>query len=234
MPITAAISAGVGAAGAIGSSMISSNAADKASQQQAAQAQAALQQQNALFQQGVGLVQPFIDYGKGAGNTLSNLLTPGPNQTAALSQLPGFQFAQDWGQKAVQNIGTTQGLGGNTLAAGAGFATGQAQQSFGSLANLLLGLTGQGAGAASSAFGNATQTGANMANTFTGLGNAQAAGTLGSANALAGGLTGAAGSASNALLLSKLFGGQGGVGAGFPAATGPGIYSGGSSLGFGG
>lgn len=232
MPFTAAISAGIGAAGSIAGSAIQASAASKAAQQQAQLGQSALAQQNALFQQGFGLVKPFADYGlqlgQTAGNTLQGLLTPGPNQTAILSQLPGFQFAQDWGNKAVMNNASTLGFGGNTLTAASNFATGQAQQSFGQLAGLLQNLTqtglSTGAGAAASAFGNATQTGANMANTYTGIGNALASGTLGSANAIAGGLSGAAGSASNALLLSKLFGGN----ALNPAANSniPGIYSG--------
>lgn len=225
MSFVAVAIAGSAAAG-LGGAYLTSQAASKASQQQQATGQEALQEQQSLFNQGQGLVQPFINEGAAAGNTLQGLLTPGANQTSILSQLPGFQFAQDWGQKAVQNIGTTTGLGGNTLAAGANFATGQAQQSFGSLAQLLQGLTTTGANAAGSAFGNATQTGANLGNTLTGIGNAQAAGTLGSANALAGGLTSAGTSGVNALLLSKLFGTSNanapGTGAG---AGGPGIYS---------
>lgn len=225
MSFVAVAIAGSAAAG-LGGAYLTSQAASKASQQQQATGQEALQEQQSLFNQGQGLVQPFINEGAAAGNTLQGLLTPGANQTSILSQLPGFQFAQDWGQKAVQNIGTTTGLGGNTLAAGANFATGQAQQSFGSLAQLLQGLTTTGANAAGSAFGNATQTGANLGNTLTGIGNAQAAGTLGSANALAGGLTSAGTSGVNALLLSKLFGTSNanapGIGAG---AGGPGIYS---------
>ncbi|HLH92067.1 MAG TPA: hypothetical protein VKX28_26845 [Xanthobacteraceae bacterium] len=223
MSFVAVAIAGSAAAG-LGGAYLTSQAAKNASNAQVQQGEAALAQQNALFQQGVGMVQPYIDRGNTAGATLSSLLTPGPNQTATLSQIPGFTFAQDWGQKAVQNIGTVNGLGGNTLTAGANFATGQAQQGFGTLAQLLLGLTQTGGNAASSAFGNATQTGANMASTLTGIGNAQAAGTLGSANALAGGLTNAGNAGLNGLLLSKLLPGGN-------ANPNPGIYSGGAGEG---
>lgn len=213
-----AVAIGGSAVAGIGGALISSNAAKNASSQQAAMGQQALGQQNALFQQGVGMVQPFIDKGNAAGTTLQSLLTPGPNQTATLSQIPGFQFAQDWGQKAIANQATTTGMGGNQLKAGADYATGAAQQGFGTLAQLLLGLTNTGAGAAGSAFGNATQTGANMGSTITGIGNAQAAGTLGSANALAGGLQGVGNTGINSLLLNKLLAPGG-------AAANPGIYS---------
>lgn len=209
MPITAAIGAGIGAAGSIGSSLISSNASKNASNAQAATANAALNNTNALFQKGLDLVQPFVDYGKSAGSTLLSLLTPGPNQTNVLSQLPGFQFAQDWGQKAITNLGSTLGFGGNTLKAGADYATGVAQQGFGTIVNALQALTNTGSSAAGSAFGNATQTGANTAATYGTLGNAQASGILGSANALSGGLTGGANSITNAMVLNRLFNGSG-------------------------
>lgn len=251
MPVGGLIAGGLGLAGSVGSALIGSNAASNASAQQVQLGQQSLAQQNALFQQGVGLTQPFINAGQ-AGisqlqgalsgapgttlGTLQSLLTPGPNQTATLSQLPGFQFAQDWGQKAVANLGSTLGFGGNTLKAGADYATGAAQQGFSGLVGNLLSLfgsqtgalqnlVGTGANAASSAFGNATQTGANIGGTLTGIGNAQASGILGSANALSGGLTGGANSVSNALLFSKLLGGGAGGGSG-ASAGGGGIYSG--------
>ena len=198
----------------LGGAYMQSQAAKTASNQQVQLGQQALGQQNALFQQGLGLNQPFINMGQSAGSTLQGLLTPGPNQTNILSQLPGFQFAQDWGQKATQNLGTTTGLGGNVLKAGADYATGVAQQGFGTYAGLLQQLTNTGASSAQSAFGNATQTGTSMANTATGIGNSMAAGTLGSANALAGGLTGAGNAGITGLLLSKLTQGNTGGAAG--------------------
>lgn len=212
MPMAAIIAGGVGAAGSIGSALIGSNAASTAAAQQAAS------QQNALNSI-TSILKPIINQGSGIVNgvtpTLNSLLTPGPNQTAALSQLPGFQFAQDWGQKAVQNIGTTTGLGGNTLAAGANFATGEAQQAFGGLVSQLQQYLQTGAGLETGAAGplaSGSQT------ALTGIGNAQASGALGSANAITGGITGGTNAVSNALLtnalFSKLGGGAGGSGAG--------------------
>ena len=207
------IAGGLGAAGAVGSALIQSNAASKASAAQVALGQQALtmQQQN---------LQPFLTNAQGAGNVLNSLLTPGPNQTKTLSQIPGFQFAQDWGQQAVKNQATSTGLGGNALTAGASYATGLAQQNFGNLINPLLSLYqtgGSAAGALTSA-----ETG-----TLTGIGNAQAAGTLGSANALAAGLTGATGSLSNAFLLNSMLSRIGAPGGNSPGGTG--IYSAGAN-----
>lgn len=220
MPIGAAI----GAAGSIGAAGLGYLGSQQASKAQALQAQNALNTQTNMFQTGLNATQPFVQAGQSVLPTLQKLLTPGANQTDTLNQLPGFQFAQDWGQKAVQNLGTTLGLGGNTLSAGAQFATGTAQQGFGSLVNMLQSFANTGASAASSIFGNATQTGANMANTFTGLGNANAAGALGGANALSGGLQGATNALSLPYLLSAFKnGGQSGT----PNA---GIYSNNSSF----
>jgi hypothetical protein len=177
-----------------------------ASSQQVAAQQAALSQQQGFFNTAEGALKPYYSSGPQYGNLLSSLLTPGPNQTATLSQLPGFQFAQDWGQKAVQNIGTTTGLGGNTLTAGANFATGEAQQGFGSLVNPILQMYGLGASAAGALSGAAQNFSGQASSTLTGIGNSQAAGTLGATNALTGGLTGASNSYFNSLLFNKFFG----------------------------
>lgn len=256
------VAAGISAVGALGGATLGYFGSKSASDAQVQQQQAALAQQNKMFGVLQGAVQPLIDTGKGvlssgqgivdtglgysrgAASTLSSLLTPGANMTETLSKIPGFQFAQDWGQKAVTNLGTTMGLGGNTLKAGADYATGKAQEGFGGIVNSLLGLLGGGnsyAGVGANvlgAGGNIMSSGVNAlaggatnfsgqaSNTYGNIGNAQASGDLGGANALSGGLTAAANSASSALLLSKLLKGgslgAGGVGIGSNA----GIYSG--------
>lgn len=207
------LAAGISAVGSIGSSLIGANAASTASNQQV-QAQ---QQVLAMLQKTIG---PILSQGTGIANSalgpLVKLLTPGPNQTAALSQLPGFQFTQDWGQKAVQNLGTTLGLGGNTLAAGANYATGLAQQGFGSLVGGLQNLLNSGLTTetnAASALAGGSQS------ALSSIGNAQAAGTLGTANALSSGI----GGVGNAALLYGL-GGKLGIG-----GSGGSIYGGASS-----
>jgi hypothetical protein len=197
MPFAAAISA----AGAIGSSLIGASASNTAANKQID----AQKQVLAMLQSTIG---PILDTGKGitasALGPLTALLTPGPNQTKALSQLPGFQFAQDWGQKAVQNMGTTMGLGGNTLAAGAQYATGLAQQGFGSLVGMLQNLLNSGLTTETNA-ASALSGGSQSA--ISSIGNAGAAGTLGSANALSSGLGGLGNAAMLYGLGQKLQGG---------------------------
>lgn len=242
---------GAGALGA-GASIWGAN---KAASAQTSAANAGISAQTSMFNQGLGtlqsllksgigsatdIAQPFISGGKGAMDTLTSLLTPGENMTDVLSKIPGFQFAQDWGQKGVSAQATTRGLGGNAIAAGGQYATGLAQQGFGGLISGLQGLLGTGAGvagnlssgilSASAGAGNnilsgSNTAGGNIANLTAGIGNAQAGGAIGTANAI-GGL---GNSAVNATLLSKLLGNSGGSlgagGLGLPtgAATG-GLY----------
>jgi hypothetical protein len=149
---------------------------------------------------------------------LQSLLTPGPSQTATLSQLPGFQFQSQYGTMATTNALAARGLGGSTgpLAMGiSNYNQGLAGTSFSSLVNALQAYGNMGTSAAGSLASAAGTAGSNVGNltantnntigtTETNLGNASAAGILGSANALSSGLTGAASSTTNALLLSKL------------------------------
>jgi hypothetical protein len=243
MPTTAAISAGVGALGSVGSALIGSNASQNASSQQVAAQMAALAQQKALFQQGLGVqsgyvgqasnaLNPFISAGQGAAGTLSSLLTPG-SSASTLSQMPGFNFQSQYGTMAATNaLAAKTGPSAGPLAAAISqFNNGLAGTQYFNTVGALQNLTNTGAGAGNalaSVFGNAgnaalgagVNEGTVQGNTFGAIGNAQASGTLGSANALAGGLTGATGSASNALLLSQLFGnGNGGGGGGIYSAN---------------
>lgn len=131
-----------------------------------------------IINRGTGIIDP-------TAKTLSALLTPGANMSAMLAQMPGFQFAQDWGQKAVQNLGTTTGLGGNTLKAGADYATGVAQQGYGNIVQQLQAMLAGGTNVLNSGIGLT-----NSGNALSGIGGnliGTGFGTAsGSANALAG------------------------------------------------
>lgn len=224
MPTAAIISGVAGVGGSIGSALIGSNAANKASQAQIGFGQQALSSLK-------DYLSPLLNAGRSITDSalgpLTKLLTPGADQAATLSQLPGFQFAQDWGQKAVQNIGSTLGFGGNTLAAGAKFATGTAQQGFGSLVGMLQNFLQSGLGAQASA---GTALGSGTAGILGGMGNAAASGILGSANAISGGITGGTNALSNTALfnaigsnpalLAALRGGGGIYGGAAPAVSG--------------
>ena len=236
MPFTALIAGGIGAAGAVGSSLIQSNASQNAASQQASAQQQALQQQQTLFNRGLGqqstyfgkasnALQPYASAGQGVLPTLQGFLTPGPNQNALLAQTPGFGFASQYGTMAATNaLSAKSGASAGPLAAAVSqYNNGLAQNTWQTTVNALQNYGNMGAGAAgqlaniagqqgAADVGAGIQAGNSQAQTFGNIGNAQAAGTLGSANALASGLTGSAGSASNALLYNQLFGNGGGGG----------------------
>lgn len=184
MAMAAGISA-IGGAISGGLGFLGSKAAAKAQTDASKQAQETTMR---MFQQAQAQVAPYAQAGQSVLPTLQKLLTPGPGQTETLSQMPGFQFAQDWGQRAIMNQAARLGYGGNVLAEGAKFSTGLAQQGFGQLAGLLQNFANMGSSAAGTLGGQATTAGTNLANLQVGAGQAQAAGTMGGMNALAGGI----------------------------------------------
>lgn len=208
--------------------------------------------QKQAFGTAQGALNPFIQSGTSVLPTLQSLLTPGPSQTATLSQLPGFQFQSQYGTMATENALAARGLGGSSgpLAMGiSNYNEGLAGTSFSSLVNALqaygnMGTTAAGglasaAGTAGSNVGNLTASTNSTIGTLTSnqdntigttesnLGNAQASGILGVGNALSSGLTGAGNAQANSLLLSKFLANQ----QGNPTTGGDpnGVYGGSSS-----
>ena len=110
------------------------------------------------------------------------------SRQAALEATPGYQFARTQGIQAAERSIGTRGLTG-ALAKGIGrFVTGLADQTYGANVDRLRAATEIGANAASGGGQIGATVGSNVANTITGAGAAQAAGTVGSANAIASGL----------------------------------------------
>lgn len=202
-PISGSILA-VGGLGA-GASLLGSKASSDA-------ANRGIDLQRDMFNIGRAGQQPFIDAGTNMLPLLTKLLTPGASQTDTLAQLPGFQFASEWGNRGVQANANIRGRGGNMLAEGAKFATGLAQQNFFPLVEQIQRMAGMGAQAAGGVSNAATQTGAGMAQGARAAGDATAAGIMGAGNSI----SNAVGGYGNMMLLDKLMGGKlfGGSGTG--------------------
>ena len=226
MSFVAAAIVGAGVVGA-GASIYGAN---KAADAQTNAANQATQAQLGMFNTAKDQLQPFIDTGKNtlpqltAWNDSSNpnspisqllkLVTPGPDQNAALAQTPGYQFSLQQGQKAVTSGLAARGLagpGGALAKGGANFAEGLAGNTWQSVVNALLGtyqgggnalqnIANTGAGSAGTLTGAATQTGGQIGSNMIGAGNAQAGAAIGTANAIGSG----ANSVSSATLLSQL------------------------------
>jgi hypothetical protein len=177
----------LGAGASVFGGLMQSNAANKG---------IAAEQQ--MFGQAQGALSPYYNAGASALPQLQALLGAGgpgsPGATDALSNTPGFQWLNKMTQMGVSNQGTTTGLGGNTLLAGANAGNQLALSSaWQPTVNALQGLVGMGSGAAGSLAGAATQTGGQIAGSQMNVGNAQA-----------GGITGAAGQFGNALTTNAL------------------------------
>lgn len=181
-----------------GTSMISGNKQASAARSAAdAQTRAAAQAdatQREFFNTTKEALNPYIQGGYGAYNTLNDLLGVGGagKMQATLENLPGYQFTLNQGLKSIQNSAAAKGLGtsGSALKGAATYATGLANQGWGSYADRLQNSANTGAGAASALGGYSTAAGTQIGQNQIGAGNAQAAGQIGAANAQAQGLGG--------------------------------------------
>src|ERR1700761_7582261 len=160
--IAAAIggSALIGAGASIFGANEQSNAVTQAAQLQASAATNAQNLEQGFFNTSQKALQPFIDSGSSVLPTLTGLLTGngqgGAGIQSILNNLPGFQFGQQYGQKAITNQATSRGLSGNALTAGADYATGSANSAYSGIVQALLqqaGLGGSAAGALAGAAG---------------------------------------------------------------------------------
>jgi hypothetical protein len=215
VPVSAAIIGGVGAVGSIGSAVIGSNAATSAADIQAESAKEAQQTQLQMFNTAQAAEAPYNTVGQGATNTLAGLYgingsgagtgTPTAQSLNAFTQSPDYQFALQQGTQAMQRSAAAGGtlISGGQLKAGQEFGQGLASQQYGNYYNRLLSLSQLGQSAASGISNAALTTGQNVGNSLEAAGQATASGTVGSANAIAGGLNGVTGSLSTAALLSN-------------------------------
>ena len=152
---------------------------------------------------------------------------------AQAQQTPGYQFTQQQGSKGIlEGAGATGGaISGGTLKSldqynqnlattnysnifnqalstyGANLSTYQAQQAAKQQQYAqLMGTAGLGQGAAASEAGIGASTGNTMAQLMASIGSSQAAGTVGSANAITSGLTSGVNNATQTYLLNQLLG----------------------------
>jgi hypothetical protein len=222
------ISAGVGA-------YASGQAADK----QAAAANNALNFQKQTFdtnqtnmKAAQGTLQPYMDVGKGATYTLGQLTGGNGNQPdySSFYKDPSYNFAQQQGELGIERGANARGLNlsGGTLKDLATFNSGLASQQYGNYFNRLMGLSQIGQNAtntnANLVTGNAsnnTTSAGQIGNSMQGVGQAQASGIVGGANAITGGLNSGV---SNALLAGYL--GKNASGYGNPSYGGGSAFSG--------
>ena len=169
----AAITAGVGLVGGIGSSLISSNAASNAADKANAAQRQALEQSRADL-------EPWRTAGQTALPQVQNALGMNGQEgyDAAMSAFhtsPGYQFQLDQGLRAVDAGAAAQGFGrsGAVLKAEQAFGSGLADQSFKDYYNRLFDLSKLGETAASGQATASQNTGTGIAQTDLSEGSAQ-------------------------------------------------------------
>lgn len=214
-----------GAALGAGASILGSSKAANAQKDSAASATAAQRQMFDITQQNL---QPYNQTGQNAlqkANALAGTFNFDPTM-AQISQTPGFQFENYFGQKAVNNAAAAKGLAnsGAALKGAANYATGlagtnwqnyfnAAQQQYQTNLGGLQNIANLGENAAAGVGNAATQTGGQIGNNIIGAGNAQAA----AYNTAAGGVNNAIGTGVGGYLTNNLI--QGMYGPGTSAST---------------
>lgn len=200
--------------------VVSSNAASKAAKAQTNAANQANATQQGMYDQTRADLSPYMDVGVPAASRLADLMGTSGNVGAtgygSLTQPfnadtfkqyldPAYQWQLEQGQMALQNSQAANDgvLSGAALKDLMAYNQGMANTAYnnafnqyqtqgGNIYQRLSGLASLGQNAAAQTGNFATNTGANMAQTTLGAGNAAAAGIVGQANAINSGLNGAA------------------------------------------
>lgn len=239
--IGGAVAGGISAVGSIGSGLIGAGAASSA-----ANAQVAAQRQALSWIQGVygntkTNLQPFIGTGQSALSQLSGFYgLPGGNASGATQAFQQFQNTPSYQFPLQQaNLGANRSLAASGLTGSPGAISrtigqqdaGYASQGLGQYLTGLGGLAGGGQSAASSLGQIGQQTGTQVQQGYTNIGNAQAQGIYNSATSLTGALnalTGAptaGGQGYGQSSYGNIGGGYGGFGNGAIGQIGNGIYN---------
>ncbi len=130
-----------------------------------------------------------------AAEKYANANRTGGSTYRGFQATPGYQFMLDQGIDAIDGSAAARGnvFSGATMKAAQEYGTGLANQEYGTYLNRLTGQAAQGQSAA----GNIATAGANYTsgagNALANMGNAQAAGYIGQANAFSGGISNAIG-----------------------------------------
>jgi hypothetical protein len=197
----ALIAGGLGAAGSIGSALISSNASSNAAQATQNAANQANATQMAMYNQTRSDLSPFISTGGSAMSQLANLFGFGsggsgaPNSsaiTSALTQFPGYQFGLQQGQQALDRSAASSGLllSGAQLKAAQQYGTNYAlQQGWQPYISTLQSFANLGENAAAGLGNNGVSAGQGIAQTTASAGAVNAANAVSQGNILNSGLS---------------------------------------------
>lgn len=215
-------------AGPLIGGVLGAKASKSAANTQAAATDRATESQREMFDKQVELQEPFRQGGLSANNRLLQLLglSEGGDGNGSLMQDfsmadfeadPGYAFRMSEGTKAIEGGAAARGglLSGAAQKALQKYGQESASQEYGNAfnrfttqkvnkSNLLAGVVNTGQGATNQVSNAAGQFGQQQASNIIGAGNAQAAGQIGSANALVGGINGGINSYQNNQLMNMI------------------------------
>jgi len=193
-------------AGSLGSAYMQSQAASKAAGQYAQSAERGLQYNQSMFDTINAQNAPYRATGERGANLYNQLadtgyLTNQPSMDDMTRLMPNYQFGLSQGMGALNSQMNASGglVGGNAIQGAQQFAQGYAGNSLldafnayqanrSNVVSNVNALTGVGQNANAITSTAASGATANASNLLSSIGNAQAAGTMGGANAYAGGL----------------------------------------------
>lgn len=192
--------------GALGSAIIGSNASQKAANQYANTAQQGLEYNQQMFDKINAQNAPYRTLGEQGANTYGQLLSSGyltaqPTMNDLTSLMPNYQFGlqQGMGQFNAQNNAAGGAISGNAIQGAQQFAQDYAgnqlnnafnmfQANRSNVASNVGAATGYGLNANQITANAGSGASSNASNLLSSIGNAQAQGTMGAANAWSGAL----------------------------------------------
>lgn len=179
----------VSALGNVAGAGINALAAKSAANTQADAGREANQLLLNMYQQGRADLKPYREAGYGALGNMTRLTTPG-QQVSAMEMDPGYQWRLGEGQRTLENSAAARGrlLSGGAIKAGQRYGQNFASNEFGNVFNRNANLAGQGMGAVNTGVNAGQNAAGQMSQGITGIGNVNAAGTVGMANAASGGI----------------------------------------------
>lgn len=196
----------IGAAASLGGAALGASAAKKAGKAQAAAADRAAQLQHEQYLQTRTDLQPYRDLGTGSIGLYNDSLglNGAQGNTRAVNAFqvgPGYQFALGEGVKAMDRSAASRGglFSGAYSKELTRYGQGVANQEYGNWQNRLFGNVQLGQNAAAQTGNLGARAAEAQGNYLTDAAAARAAGSIGSANAWLGGLTGLAGVAGDYL-----------------------------------
>ena len=186
----------------IGGAVIGGVASENAASSQAQAANNATATQLQMFDTTQANLAPYIQAGPQSLQQLIQGTQPGGqfNQPFNYTSSPGYNFALQQGQQAITDNAAASGAGGgNTMKNLVNYTTGAASQDYNQQLqnwlqsqqqqyNLIGNVAGLGENAAAGLGNTSAQVGRQIGSNIIGAGNAQAAGTVGAASAISGGL----------------------------------------------